>query len=277
MTNPARCVRFASCLFACSFLLFNSAYAADKKLTEDDKVEILRGLLSEYATATYYLPRSPKPLPFESDGTWDKQAWQMTQMKYGVAARQGDQVQITKINIQPDKIIFEFNHGMRGRSSWRDHVQVGMEGPIGTSVQQTDPNLSTSAPSGTTLVLLFNKPIPDITSADIKKILAPVLSFSHETATADYVSTLPPPVQQAIKANKVIDGMDRDQVLLALGRPRRKERNVSKDGVETEDWIYGDPPGKITFVTFSNSKVVQIKEAYADIGGTTATSPTPVQ
>jgi hypothetical protein len=40
--------------------------------------------------------------------------------------------------------------------------------------------------------------------------------------------------------------------------------------VESEDWIYGEPPGKITFVTFAGSKVVQIKEAYADIGGSTA-------
>ena len=64
--------------------------------------------------------------------------------------------------------------------------------------------------------------------------------------------------------------MDRDMVLLALGRPRHKERSVTKDGVESEDWIYGEPPGKITFVTFAGSKVVQIKEAYADIGGSTA-------
>ncbi|MBV9768347.1 MAG: hypothetical protein JOZ32_02145 [Bryobacterales bacterium] len=64
--------------------------------------------------------------------------------------------------------------------------------------------------------------------------------------------------------------MDRDQVLLAVGRPRHKERNVSGDGDETEDWIYGDPPGKITFVTFTGSKVTVVKEAYADIGGSTA-------
>ncbi len=64
--------------------------------------------------------------------------------------------------------------------------------------------------------------------------------------------------------------MDRDQVVLALGKPRHKERSVDKDGNEIEDWIYGDPPGKITFVTFAGSKVVRIKEAYADIGGSTA-------
>ena len=78
------------------------------------------------------------------------------------------------------------------------------------------------------------------------------------------------PIQKAIKTNKVIVGMDRDQVLLAMGKPRHKERKVSNDGTETEDWIYGDPPGKITFVTFVGSKVTAVKEAYADIGGSTA-------
>jgi hypothetical protein len=120
--------------------------------------------------------------------------------------------------------------------------------------------------------LLFNKPIPALKAADIKKMLAPVLDFEKQTATENYVEKLPEPVQKAIKANKAIEGMDRDQVLLALGKPRHKERNVTKDGAEVEDWIFGEPPGKITFVTFTGSKVTQIKEAYADVGGSTAPS-----
>jgi len=63
--------------------------------------------------------------------------------------------------------------------------------------------------------------------------------------------------------------MDREQVLLALGRPRNKVRETL-DGVETEDWIYGQPPGKITFVTFAGSKVVKVKETYAGLGGSVA-------
>ena len=47
---------------------------------------------------------------------------------------------------------------------------------------------------------------------------------------------------------------------------------VSRDfplGLELEDWVYGQPPGKITFVTFDGDKVVKIKEAYAGLGGAT--------
>jgi hypothetical protein len=39
--------------------------------------------------------------------------------------------------------------------------------------------------------------------------------------------------------------------------------------VDTEDWIFGAPPGKITFVTFTGSKVVKVKEQYAGLGSDT--------
>jgi hypothetical protein len=89
------------------------------------------------------------------------------------------------------------------------------------------------------------------------------------------VETLPAPIQKAIKENRALEGMDKEQVLLALGRPRHKTREV-KDGVELEDWIYGTPPGKITFVTFQGSKAVRVKETYAGLGGEVVPPPPPV-
>lgn len=245
-----------------------TAYAGDKKLTEDDRVELLRGLMAEYATVKALLPRSPKPLPFQSTGMWDKDLWNQTAQKYGPAARLGDLVQITHVSIEDDKIVFEINGGMKAKGRWRDHVQVGMAGPVSTGSRVN--TQQTSAPSGTVLALLFGGPIPAVKSGDIKKMLAPVLDFQKETATENYFDTLPEPVQNAIKSNKVLVGMNRDEVLLAVGKPRHKERTVAKDGTELEDWIYGDPPGKIMFVTFAGSKVTKVNEAYADLGGSTA-------
>lgn len=63
--------------------------------------------------------------------------------------------------------------------------------------------------------------------------------------------------------------MDRDQVLLALGRPDHKSRET-KDGDELEDWIYGHPPGKMVFVTFNGNKVIKVKETYAGLGAEAA-------
>ena len=251
------------------FCLPPPACATDKKLTEEDRVELLRGLTAEFATVKAYLPRSKKPLPFESRGTWDKQKWEEMGKEFGPAARVGDLVQVTRISIENDKIILEINGGMKGKGHWYDHVQVGM----GNATQSVGTGQNSNAPSGTTLALLFNKPIPPLRSADVKKMLAPVLDFEKATATENYVEKLPEPIQKAIKQNKAIEGMDHDQVLLALGKPRHKERG-NKDGVESEDWIYGEPPGKITFVTFNGSKVVKVKEAYADVGGSTA-APLP--
>jgi hypothetical protein len=122
-----------------------------------------------------------------------------------------------------------------------------------------------NAPGGTSIALLFHGPVPAVKAAQIKKMLATVLDFEKRTATETFMESLPPEIQQAVKEKRAVEGMDRDQVLLALGRPVRKVREV-KDGVETEDWIYGTPPGKIVFVTFNGNKVIKVKETYAGLG-----------
>ena len=94
-------------------------------------------------------------------------------------------------------------------------------------------------------------------------MLAPVLDFEKRSATEIYAEVLPPEVQTAIKDKKVIQGMDRDQVLMAMGHPDHKSRET-KDGVELEDWVFGQPPGKITFVTFNGRKVIKVKKSTQD-------------
>ena len=253
-------------LVASLFLLLPPSFAADQKLTDDDKIEILRGLTAEYATVKTYLPRSKKPLEFNSSGKWDKEKWQAVGRELGPAARVGDLVQITKVGIENDRIVLEINGGMKGKGHWYDRVQVGVNG----GMAPVNGNQNTNAPSGTTLALIFDKSVPPLKAAEFKKILAPVLDFEKHTATANYVENLPAPVKEAIKQKKAIVGMDRDQVMMAMGRPRRKERSTDKDGNESEDWVYGDPPGIITFVTFNGSKVAKVREDYANVGGSTA-------
>src|SRR4051794_5133810 len=99
-----------------SFLLFcNLALGAAGKLTDEDRIEIIRGLTAEYATAKVALPRSKKPLPFESKGTYDKAAWTEAARDLGPAARVGDLIQITKVTIGDDKILLEINNGLKGK------------------------------------------------------------------------------------------------------------------------------------------------------------------
>ncbi len=249
-------------------LLAGSAPAADK-LTAEDRIELTRGLVAEYATVKVLLPRSKKPLEFESSGTYDKKKWDEVAKVSGPAARSGDLVQVTKIDLDEDKIVLEINHGMKGKGHWYDHVQIGM-GNTTAPVSQGDSN----APSGTSIAVLFHKPLEPIKAAEVKKMLAPVLDFEKRSATELYSDTLTPEVKQAIHDKRVTVGMDRDQVLLAMGRPNHRERQ-SKDGVDIEDWVFGMPPGRITFVTFEGSKVVKVKEAYAGLGTEVADPKTP--
>lgn len=251
-----------------AFVAVASLQGDQKKLTFDQRVELMRGLTAEYATVKVPLPRSTKPLDVNTDGTWDKQKWDDAGKQFGPAGRIGDLVQVTRVDIEKDSIIFEINGGMKKKGSWKDHVSIGM----GNTTRPINGGQQTNAPGGTTVALRFNGPIGEVTSAEIKKILAPVLDFEKHSATEQYADTLPPEIKKAIEDKKPIEGMDRDQVILALGKPVRKTRET-KDGVEYEDWIYGNPPGRVTFVTFSGAKVVRVKETYAGLGGTIAEIP----
>jgi hypothetical protein len=235
-----------------------------KKLGTDERIEIMRGLTAEYATAKVMLPRSKKPLIFESTGTWDKKQWDDVGKELGPAARTGDLIQVTKVTIESDKILLEINGGMKGGRKWYERIEVGMgtqTTPVGSG--------NSNAPGGTNLSVVFPKEVPAIAATDIKKMLAPILDFEKRSATEQYVENLPAPVQAAIKEKRAIEGMDKEQVVMALGRPRSKTRET-KDGVDLEDWIYGTPPGKITFVTFNGSKVTKVRETYAGLGGSVA-------
>jgi len=249
---------------ALGILTLASALGAADKLTWQDRVEIDRGLDFEYATAKVLLPHSRKPLEVNADGTWDKGAWAAIATHAGPAAREGDLVQITKVTIEADRVVFDINGGFEGGRHWYSNAQIGggaSNNPNMTPIARGDSN----AKSGTYLVLLFHKPLEPMKASDVKKILAPVLDFEKHSAAEIYSETLPPAVQSAIKDKRALEGMTRDQVLMALGHPAHKSRETT-DGVELEDWVYGVPPGRITFVTFNGDKVIKVKEEYAGLG-----------
>jgi outer membrane protein assembly factor BamE (lipoprotein component of BamABCDE complex) len=254
--------------------LFTPLLPATEKLTEQDRIELMRGLVAEYATVKQLLPRSKKALPFESSGTFDKKAWIAAAREYGPAGRVGDLVHITKVGIEPDRLVLQINGGFNGGRKWYEGAQV--QGGIGGGgPARTIGNGDSNAPGGTTIEILFHKPLEPMKAAEVKKMLAPVLDFERRSATEIYAVELPAPVKKAIAEKKVLEGMDRDQVLLAMGRPTHKSRETH-DGIEFEDWVFGDPPGKIVFVTFSGSKVVKVKEEYAGLGtevGDSKTAP----
>ncbi len=264
--SRARILKHALAAAVATALLSTPASASDK-LTFDERVEVVRGLMAEFATVKAPLPRSKKPLPFESTGSYDKKHWEEAGKELGPAARVGDLIQITKVTIESDKILLEINGGIKGGRKWYDRLEVGM-GNRTTPIGQSGTPLA-----GTAIALLFHKPLEGMKASSIKKMLAPVLDFEKRSATELYSESLPPEIQKAIKEKRAEVGMNREQVLLALGHPVRKTRET-KEGAELEDWIYGQAPGRILFVVFEGNKVVKTKESYAGLGAEAA-APLP--
>src|SRR5262249_26469585 len=159
----------------------------------DQRVEIMRGLTAEYAKVKVVLPRSKKALDVQTDGSYDKQKWADAMKELGPAGRVGDLVQVTRVEIAKDAIILEINGGMKAKGSWKDHVSIGMGGatrPISGGQQ-------TNAPGGTTVALRFGEPIGEVTSADVKKMLAPILDFEKQTVTQQAIDQVTPEVKKA--------------------------------------------------------------------------------
>lgn len=253
-----------------SFALAGAAFPASEKLTTKERVELIRGLSAEMATLKVLLPRSKKPLPIDSEGNFDKKTWDDIAKEMGPAGRVGDLVQITKVTIENDKLLLEINHGVKSGRKWYERVEVGM-GNTTTPISSDGPNVA----AGSNLAVSFPKGVPSLTSAQVKHLLAQVMDFERRTPTEQYVDTLPAPIKKAVSEHRVLEGMDRETVIMAIGKPVRKTRE-SKDGIDLEDWIYGQPPGKMTFVTFQGAKVVRVKDSYAGLGGSTAPKlPTP--
>ena len=260
----AASIRAGLRICAAALLAIHLAPAAD--LTQQERVELLRGLDAEFATVKDLLPRSKKPLDFNINGSYDRDEWAQISKQNGPAARVGDQIQITKVSIEKDRLIFEINGGINGGGHWYDHVQGGMGG-VNQPVYRNGGN--SNASSGTYIQLLFHGPVTAMKANEIKEILAPVLQFDKRSAAELYSQKLSLDMQKAVGEKRARVGMDRDEVVLALGRPERKLRET-KDGVDFEDWIFGRAPGKIVFVTFEGSKVVKVKETYAGLGAEAA-------
>jgi len=188
-------------------------------------------------------------------------------MLHGAAVNSGDNVQITKLEFRERTIIVDVNGGGRPKKNWRDHIQFGLGGTMpttsgsGTTTQQDQGPAGFQQGMGGTIYLQFPKNVPDISPEELKGILAPFLDFSKErSASVHWIDTLPPEMKKAITERHPIVGMDRDEVVAAIGKPDRKVRERDAEGNETEDWIYGHPPDKTTFVHFSGERVTGIKQ-----------------
>lgn len=228
---------------------------------ERDKLEIVRIMQSEQGFAMRPFPRGHKGLMLAANGKLEPagEAYLNMVTTDGLSAKPGDRLVITNIRIDKDKIIFDLNGGPDAAHRFLRHVSIGAGDPTyGTDTPVVASN--GQDPTGSRLTLTFKDHVPDMTGAQVKALLAPLISFDVKTPVQAYTDTLPKSLKEAIMNHQVLVGMNTDMVLFAKGQPVNKMREM--DGqMPIEIWLYGTPPEDVTFVRINGNRVLRVEIA----------------
>ena len=178
---------------------------------------------------------------------------------WGPAAKPGDAARISNVVFKDNCIHVEINGGPVKKQKWYEHISV-QGGAGSTPIAPTDSNAN---PRGSFVDIFFDHYVPEMTGADFKQILRPVLDFEAKSREEAYLDTVSPKVKEAIENHRVLVGMDREMVTYAKGRSPKKVRE--RDGeTEFEEWIYGEPPADVEFVRFVGDEVVRLETMKVD-------------
>jgi hypothetical protein len=174
---------------------------------------------------------------------------------WGPAIKPGDPARISFVQIKNDHIRFEINGGPVQRKKWYQHIEVaGAEGPVMTGPG----NSPTNNPHGSFVDLYFAKYVPEMSPAQLRQLLYPVLDFSARNKEQAYLDAQQPKVRDAIVAHHILVGMNQEMVLHAKGKPPKKVREREGE-TDYEEWIYGEPPADVDFVRFVADEVVRVE------------------
>ncbi len=262
MSQPRQLIRNLSRRLVAAGVLalaLASAALADspqkQRMTSQTRYAVVRMLNAELVYVRKPFPMGHKGLVIKPDGKLTPDAGELGRLlvQHGTAARPGERVKITNIQIKDSKIIFDINGGPKKKKKWYQRIQFSAGG--GTAQAPQDPN---EFSRGSAVTLQFKDYVPELTVARIKEILEPVFDFTSKSAAQAYMDTLPPKVRDAVRDHRVLVGMNREMVQYSKGRPPRKIRE--KDGeLEYEEWIYGEPPQDVEFIRIVGDEVVQVK------------------
>jgi len=232
-----------------------AAGAKNTTLQENSKLALIRYVSGEFAKAIKPLPAGKEGFHVSVGKPLETEMLDRAVATRGPAVNTGDSVQITKLEFRDHQIIVDLNGGGRGKRRWRDHLQIGLGGggypPMQSSSTQDQGPPGMQPGMGSTIFLEFNKPLPDITPDEFSK---------ERSAAVQWFDTLPPEMKKAIQDRRPVVGMDREELVAAIGKPDHKVRERDSDGNDIEDWIYGQPPSKTVFVRFMGEHVTSIKQ-----------------
>lgn len=226
------------------------------RMSRETRLNIIRDFETQMVYARTSFPMGTKGLQLK-DGTTTPKGRDLNNLLalWGPAIKPGDPAQISYVRIHSDHIHFDLNGGPVHRKKWYQRVEVS--GANGTPVPLSN-NTEVNNPHGSYLDIYFDKYVPEMSAAQLRSLLYPVLDFNARNKEEAYLDTVPPKAKEAIKAHHVLVGMNTEMVLHAVGKPPRKVRE--KDGeTEYEEWIYGTPPQDVDFVRIVGGEVVRVE------------------
>jgi len=235
-------------------------------LKEETKLQLIRFVSGEFAKAVKPMPSGKDGFLFYVGKPIDENLLTRAVATHGAAVNTGDPVQITRLDFRAHSIAVDVNGGGKPKKNWRDHISVGMGGGMPQVNSQTTATQENAPPGvrpdmGSTLILKFDKSDPEMTADDLKRLLTPFMDFSRQrSAAVHWVDTLSPELKKAIQDRRPTVGMDKEEVIAAIGKPEHKVRERDADGNDIEDWIYGQPPSKTVFIRFRGDKVTSIRQ-----------------
>ncbi|MBZ5526608.1 MAG: hypothetical protein LAN71_01720 [Acidobacteriia bacterium] len=235
-------------------------------LRPESRLELVRFVSGEFVHVRKPLPGGKQGFLLRAGRPLDQQDLDRLVTRRGAAVNTGDPAQITHLEFRAHDIVVDINGGGRIKKRWRDRLQIqlgggGMPMPTTRTTTQENGPAGIQPGMGSTIFLEFGKAVPDLTPEELKGLLDPLLDFSKQrSAAVQWIDTLPPEMKKAIQERRAVEGMDREMVVAALGKPERKVRERDEQGNEIEDWIYGQPPAITIFVRFQGERVTRVKQ-----------------
>jgi hypothetical protein len=234
------------------------------KTVMDPKTRILleRDLQSEQGFANRPFPRGHKGLTLEANGKLSPagESYLNTVVNEGLSAKPGSRVVVTDIKIDKSKIVLDFDGGPDAKHRFLRHIQISAGPQMGDPDE--DPSLMNQQgdPAGARVTIVFPGYVPVLTAAQVKALLAPLISFDVKTPIQAYTDTLPTALKDAILDHKALVGMNTEMLMFAKGQPDKKSREMDEQ-MPFEEWIYGVPPEEVDFVRVNGNRVIRVEIA----------------
>jgi hypothetical protein len=228
------------------------------ELDPKTRLELIRVLQSEQGFAMRPFPCGHKGLTLEANGYLDPvgEAYLNMVTSNGLSSKPGDRLVLSDIKIERNRIVIDLNGGPDPKHRFLRHIEIGAGPDVMGPVVQDDGQPVT----GSRLSLTFPGHVPELTGADVKALLAPLISFDVKTPIQAYTDTLPAKLKDAILNHQVWVGMSTEMVLFSKGQPDGKTREM--DGqMPFEEWMYGKPPKDVEFVRVNGNRVIRVEVA----------------